>query len=263
MAIAVNCFVTDAIHDNVPGVNFSPVSKFVYVFASIAVFVLLIACINFINLSTARATKRAKEVGMRKTLGGDKLQLVGQFLFESVLLSLIAVIIAILINVAALPFFNAFAEKSIKVSVLLEPFYIAFLTLLPLVVGVLSGIYPAFVLSSFKPITALKASLSKEKGALFRKGLVVIQFSLSIILLIGTGVAIDQLNMLRNSDTGFKKENVIMIPVSRSPIAKHYLSLRNEFLRNQNVLSVTAVEEVVGAKHQVGNFTFEGMEESM
>ena len=86
--------------------------------------------------------------------GGDKLQLVGQFLFESVLLSLIAVIIAILINVAALPFFNAFAEKSIKVSVLLEPFYIAFLTLLPLVVGVLSGIYPAFVLSSFKPITA-------------------------------------------------------------------------------------------------------------
>lgn len=234
----------------------------VYVFASIAVFVLLIACINFINLSTARAAKRAKEVGMRKTLGGQKIQLIGQFLFESVMLCLLSVFVAIIMVAAALPFFNLFAEKNLEITILLEPFYLGLLIILPLGVGVLAGIYPAFVLSSFRPITALKSNAGQEKGATFRKALVVVQFSLSIILLIGTGVAIDQLDMLQNSDTGFKKENVILIPVSRSPIAKNYLSLRNEFLRNRNAISVTAMEEVLGAKHQVGNFLLEGMEAS-
>ncbi len=234
----------------------------VYVFASIAAFVLLIACINFINLSTARAAKRAKEVGMRKTLGGQKSQLVFQFLFESILLCVISVIISVCIVVVTLPLFNSFAEKNINVAVLFESFYLALLILLPLGVGFMSGIYPAFILSSFRPITALKSNASQEKGTVFRKSLVVVQFTLSIILLIGTGVAIDQLNMLRNSDTGFQHENVIMIPVLRLPIAKNYMTLRNEFLRNENTLSVTAVEEVVGAKHQVGNYLFEGMEVS-
>ncbi|MBT1700245.1 ABC transporter permease [Fulvivirgaceae bacterium PWU4] len=234
----------------------------VYVFASIAFFVLVIACINFVNLSTARAAKRAKEVGMRKTLGSQKAQLVGQFLFESIMVSLLSVVIAVLMVGVALPFFNAFAEKSIGIHVLLEPFYLWLLIALPLVVGVISGMYPAFVLSSFRPITALKANTSLEKGAMFRKTLVVVQFTLSIILLIGTGVAIDQLNMLRNSDTGFTRENVIMIPVSRSPVARNFESLRTELLRDENVLSVTALEEVMGAKHQVGNYLIEGMHES-
>jgi putative ABC transport system permease protein len=232
----------------------------VYVFASIAIFVVLIASINFINLSTARAAKRAKEVGMRKTLGSQKIQLIGQFLFESIMLAVISVIVAIVMVVFALPFFNLFAEKSISPLVLFEPFYIGVLILLPLAVGLLSGIYPAFVLSSFKPISALKSTGGQEKGVVFRKALVVVQFSLSIILLIGTGVAIDQLKMLQKSDTGFIRENVILVPVARSPIAKNYLSLRNEFLRNPNVLSVTAMEDILGAKHQVGNFSIEGME---
>lgn len=234
----------------------------VYVFGSIALFVLLIACINFINLSTARAAKRAKEVGMRKTLGSPKGQLIAQFLFESILLCLIAIMIAVIMVVVVLPFFNTFAEKNIPASVLLEPAYVALLITLPLGIGIISGIYPAFVLSSFLPITALKATISQEKGAMFRKALVVLQFTLSIILLIGTGVAIDQLKMLRKSDTGFARENVIMIPVSRSPIAKTYESLKTEFLRNPNTVSVTALEEVLGAKHQVGNYLIEGMDES-
>jgi putative ABC transport system permease protein len=234
----------------------------VYVFASIALFVLLIACINFINLSTARAAKRAKEVGMRKTLGSQKGQLVAQFLFESILLCLFSVLIAVAMVVLVLPFFNTFAEKNIPIRVLIHPFYLGLMILLPLGVGIISGIYPAFVLSSFLPITALKANTSQEKGAMFRKTLVILQFTLSIILLIGTGVAIDQLNMLRKSDTGFTRENVVMIPVSRSPIAKTYEALRTEFLRNPNTLSVTALEEVLGAKHQVGNYLIEGMEES-
>jgi putative ABC transport system permease protein len=234
----------------------------VYVFASIAIFVLLIACINFINLSTARAANRAKEVGMRKTLGGQRIQLISQFLFESILLCLLSVIIAVIVVVLVLPAFNIFAEKNIAVFTLLEPFYIGLLILLPLSVGLISGIYPAFVLSSFKPITALKASFNRESGAAFRKSLVVVQFTLSIILLIGTGIAIDQLNMLQKSDTGFTRENVIMIPVTRSPVAQNFKSLKNEFLRNRNTVSVTVLEEVLGAKHQVGNWLFEGQEES-
>lgn len=234
----------------------------VYVFASIALFVLLIACINFINLSTARATKRAKEVGMRKALGSQRVQLIAQFLFESILLCLVSAAIALLIVVFTLPFFNTFTEKNIPAMVLTEPSYLGLLALLPLVVGGISGAYPAFVLSSFRPITALYSGAHLERGALFRKSLVVVQFTLSIILLIGTGVAIDQLNMLRESDTGFARENVIMIPVSRFPIAQHFEALRTEFQRNPDVLGVTAVEEILGAKHQVGNYLIEGMEES-
>ncbi|HEY9007736.1 MAG TPA: ABC transporter permease [Ohtaekwangia sp.] len=233
-----------------------------YVFGSIGIFVLLIACINFVNLSTARAANRAKEVGMRKTLGSHRLQLVGQFLFESVLLCVLSVIIAITLVLVILPIFNAFAEMDVKSTVLLEPFYVALLTLLPVGVGVAAGLYPAVVLSGFKPITALKTRLNREAGGAFRKGLVVVQFTLSIVLLVGTGVAIDQLSMLRRSDTGFKQDNVIMIPVTRSPVAQNYESLKNEFLRNRNTISVTALEEVLGAKHQVGNYIFEGQTES-
>jgi putative ABC transport system permease protein len=234
----------------------------IYVFGSIAFFVLLIACINFINLSTARAAKRAKEVGMRKTLGSQKHQLVVQFLFESLLLSVLSCIVAVIIVILVLPTFNNLAEKSISITELFQPFYLALLSVFPLAIGLISGSYPAFVLSSFKPLTALKSNNSMERGITFRKGLVVVQFSLSIILLIGTGVAIDQLNMLRKSDPGFTQENIIMIPVSRSPIITTYDALKAEFLRNPNALSVTAVEEVLGAKHQVGNYSFEGLETS-
>ena len=234
----------------------------IYIFGSIAVFVLLIACINFINLSTARAAKRAKEVGMRKTLGSPRGQLVTQFLMESILLCLLGAVLAVALVIMALPFFNTFAEKAIPTNTLLEPFYLTLLLGLPLGVGILAGLYPAVVLSSFLPITALKANVSREKGTIFRKALVTLQFTLSIMLLIGTGVAIDQLNMLQKSDTGFTRENVIMVPVMLTPVAEKYEALRTEFRRNANVLSVTAMEEILGSKHQVGNFIFEGMPES-
>ena len=232
-----------------------------YVFGSISIFVLLIACINFINLSTARATKRAKEVGMRKTLGSQRMQLVFQFLFESILVSTLSVVIAIAAVLAVLPFFNVFAEINVDRTVLLEPFYIGLLTSLALVVGIIAGIYPAFVLSAFRPITVLK-SAPRSNGGLLRQSLVVVQFALSIILLVGTGVAMDQLAMLQRNDTGFTRENVILVPVIRSPVATNYEALKNEFLRDKNVLSVTAMEEVLGAKHQVGDYLFEGQSDS-
>jgi putative ABC transport system permease protein len=234
----------------------------IYVFSSIAVFVLLIACINFINLSTARAAKRAKEVGMRKTLGSQKLQLVFQFLFESVALCIIAVTLAIIIVVACLPSFNTLADKEISLSILLRKEFLIILVLVPLVAGSMAGIYPAFILSSFKPITALRGAAKHDSGELFRKALVVVQFSLSIILMICTGVAIDQLNMLQTADVGFQQENVIMIPVSRTAISKNYESIKAELLQNHNVQSVTALEEVLGSKHQVANYLMEGQTES-
>lgn len=233
-----------------------------YVFGSISIFVLLIACINFINLSTARATRRAKEVGMRKTLGSQRTQLIFQFLFESVLISTLSVVIAIAVVVAVLPAFNLFAEINVERTVLLEPFYIGLLTSLAIVVGFSAGIYPAFVLSAFRPITALKSSPIRASGSMLRQALVVVQFALSIILLVGTGVAMDQLAMLQRDDTGFTRENVVMIPVIRSPVAKNYEALKTEFLRNKNALSVTAMEEVLGAKHQVGDYLFEGLTDS-
>lgn len=234
----------------------------IYVFASIAAFVLLIACINFINLSTARATNRAKEIGMRKTLGSQRTQLVVQFLFESILLCVLSVVIAVAIAAITLPLFNIFTEKNISITVLLEPLYLLMLILLPLGVGILAGLYPAFVLSGFRPITALKSSPRGEGGSVFRKALVVVQFALSIILLVCTGVAIDQLRMMQTSNPGFARENVVMVPVLRSPVANNFKALKNEFLRNRNVVSVTAVEEVMGYKHQVGSYQFEGLPES-
>lgn len=234
----------------------------VYIFGSVAVFVILIASINFINLSTARASKRAKEVGMRKTLGSAKIQLVTQFLFESVAVCFLSVVIAVAIVLVVLPFFNAFAEKQISSWILLEPFYLYVLILLPIGVGILSGLYPAFVLSSFKPITTLKSSGAGEKGVLFRKVLVVVQFSMSIILLIGTGVSMDQLNMLQRQDTGFRRDNVIMIQALRTPVANNFEAIRTAFKQNSHVLQVTALEDILGAKHQVGNYTFEAMTQS-
>jgi putative ABC transport system permease protein len=234
-----------------------------YIFGCVAFFVILIAAINFINLSTARAIKRAKEVGMRKTLGSNKGQLVLQFLFESVVVCILSSAVALIIVLSALPFFNAFAEKNISSLNLLEPFFLGALILLPLVVGIVSGLYPAFVLSSFQPITALKsASGGSEKGASFRKVLVVVQFSLSIILLVGTGVSMDQLAMLQKQDTGFQQENVVMIQALRTPVGETFESIKTDFKRNAHVRDVTAVEDILGAKHQVGNYSFDGMEKS-
>jgi putative ABC transport system permease protein len=233
-----------------------------YIFGCVACFVILIAAINFINLSTARAIKRAKEVGMRKTLGSNKGQLVIQFLFESVSVCMLSSVAAVSLVLMVLPFFNVFAEKSISGFILLEPFFLTVLILLPLVVGIFAGLYPAFVLSSFQPITALKSAGAVEKGASFRKVLVVVQFSLSIILLVGTGVSMDQLAMLRKQDTGFQQENVVMIQALRTPVGATFESIKADFKRNANVREVTAVEDILGAKHQVGNYSFEGMEKS-
>jgi putative ABC transport system permease protein len=233
----------------------------IYLFSGVAIFVLLIACINFMNLSTARSMNRAKEVGMRKAIGGQKHQLVTQFLLESVMMSLLAVLVAIFFVYLSLFWFNNFAGKNLSLD-LGDPLIITGLLLTGIGVGVVSGIYPAVVLTSFNPAKALKSKREQSRGLSFRKVLVVVQFSISIILIICTGVAIRQLNFLQDEDIGFKKDHIIMVPVIGTPIAPKYNSFVAEALKYKDIHSITALEEVLGAKYQGANYQFEGMEVS-
>lgn len=236
--------------------------KTIYIFGAIALFVLIIAGINFVNLSTARATKRAKEVGIRKTLGSMRSQLITQFVFESILMTLLSVLVSCMIVGLLLPGFNNLVEKSIDFELLLQPQFIVGALILSLLLGVFAGFYPAFVLSSFRPVRVLKGGHIQNKGLSFRRVLVTAQFAISIFLIVGTIVAIDQFNLLQNKDVGFDQDHVIMVPVIRSPMGEHYETFKNEALQSPYVNSITGVEEIIGAKHQVGNYRFEGMDRS-
>lgn len=231
----------------------------IYLFSGVAIFVLLIACINFMNLSTARSMSRAKEVGMRKTVGCRKNQLVLQFMLESVSMSFIAVGFSVVLVNLSIPLFNDFAGKALSLN-LFDPRVIIGLLSAGVLVGIVSGIYPALVLTSLNPIAALKSKQTSVKGLTFRRILVVSQFIISITLIIGTGVAIRQLNFLQNDEVGFQKDNLIMVPVMRTPIARQYTAFADEVLRNKDIHSVTVLEEVLGAKYQTANYQFEGME---
>jgi putative ABC transport system permease protein len=192
--------------------------QYVYIFAAIALFMLLIACINFMNLSTAGASKRAREVGVRKVLGSGKGQLVGQFLIESTLLSLLALLLALVIVKLALPIFNELSGKNLDLQLLGKPWIVPGLLLFGLFVGVLAGSYPAFFLSSFKPVSVLKGAASSAAGApgkgswSLRSGLVVFQFCISIVLIIGTTVVYQQLQYIQNKKLGYDKEQVLVLP---------------------------------------------------
>ena len=192
----------------------------VYIFSLAALFVLIIACVNFMNLSTARSAGRAREVGIRKTLGSEKSALVGQFLIESILLAALALLLAFGLCALALPWFNDISGKALRLADLLRPGYLLFLLLLPFVVGTLAGLYPAFFLAAFNPIRVLKGD--RSTGAAeprFRSALVVFQFAASIILIIGTLVIYNQLDYIRKARLGFDKEQVIVVDTGGIPQA--------------------------------------------
>ena len=185
---------------------------YVYIFAAIALFVLLIACINFMNLSTARSANRAREVGVRKVLGSSRKSLIAQFISESLMVTLFATIIAVLAAWALLPLFNQISGKQLTLSAQLLEWLFPSLLVMIVVVGVLAGSYPAFYLSGFKPINVLKGKLSIGfKGSNFRNFLVVMQFSISIFLIIGTLVIYNQLNYIQHKDLGFNRSRVLVI----------------------------------------------------
>lgn len=184
----------------------------VYIFSIIAVFILLIACINFINLTTARATERAKEVGIRKVAGAGKPQLIGQFIGESVILCFIAFLLTLLFSVLLLPLFNQLAGKTISTGIFLNLRYVALLFGAAIGIGLLAGIYPALVLTSFKPVVVLKGRFATgTKGIILRKGLVVAQFTISIALIIATIVVYNQMAFMRNQDLGFSKDQMLIL----------------------------------------------------
>ncbi len=195
----------------------------VYIFSIIAVFILLIACINFINLTTARSAERAKEVGIRKVVGAAKFQLSGQFIGESVILCLIAFVITVILSALLLPSFNQLAGKTISTGIFANPRFIVLLFFAAIGIGLLAGIYPALVLSSFKPVVVLKGRFaSGTKGIILRKGLVVAQFTISIALIIATIVVYNQMTYMRNQELGFSKDNMIIIDTNGDPGKKAF-----------------------------------------
>ncbi len=184
--------------------------RYVYILSFVAVLILIIACINFMNLATARSAERAREVGVRKVMGSVKNQLVFQFLTESVLLSVFATLLAVLIAFLALPFFNDLVEKQLPF--LFSAQAIIGLTAVAIFVGVMAGLYPAFVLSSYNPAVVMKGNFSgSNKGAWLRNGLVVFQFMISIVLIVGTVVVNQQMQFMQNKNLGFDKEQVLMV----------------------------------------------------
>ena len=186
--------------------------QYVYIFGAVALFILLIACINFMNLTTARSAGRAKEVGIRKVLGTERRFLIFQFLTESTLMVIFSLILAIVIAYLVIPLFNDVASKSMSLSSLFSPYILPLLIALPLVVGLLAGSYPAFFLSAFRPIEVLKGKLKlgSSSGGL-RSVLVVFQFVTSIILIVGTLVIYKQLNYIQTKDLGYSKDQVLTI----------------------------------------------------
>ncbi|HEY9117002.1 MAG TPA: ABC transporter permease, partial [Roseivirga sp.] len=185
--------------------------KYVYIFSAIALFILLIACINFMNLATARSAHRAKEVGVRKVLGSVKSQLINQFLAESLLISLLSFVLAVGLAYVAMPFFNNLSNKDLTIP-FTDPIFLVSILAGVVLVGLMAGSYPAFFLSAFQPVKVLKGSLSggMKSGAL-RNVLVVIQFCTSIFLVIGTLVILNQLKFIQNKNLGFERDQVLII----------------------------------------------------
>jgi len=240
--------------------------SYVYIFSVIAIFVLLIACINFMSLSTARSSIRAKEVGLRKVAGAFRGQLVVQFLVEAVLMALLALVLALPLIDQLLPVLNAMADKSITLNLAGNWSVAALLAALVLGVGVASGLYPALYLSSFQPARVLKGSSRTGTGSsglsvLFRKGLVVAQFSISVALIAGTFIAARQLDFLREARLGFDEEQVVMVPILRTSVSSRYDAIKDELLGDSHIRAVTISEDIIGSKYQTNTFQPEGTTE--
>jgi putative ABC transport system permease protein len=207
--------------------------SYIRIFSAVAFFMLLIACINYMNLTTARSARRAKEIGIRKVAGSTKKQLVAQFLSESCITALVALLLSIMFVILLMPAFNSISGKEFTMQTLLQPFNIILLIGILLFTGFVGGSYPAFYLSSFQPVSILKGALSKASGNVnLRRTLVVLQFSISMIMLICTWVVYSQLSYLRKKDVGFNKNQVMMIIVNTGEDERSKIFAMNNEFRN-------------------------------
>jgi ABC-type antimicrobial peptide transport system permease subunit len=222
--------------------------QFVWLIGIIGVFVLLLACINFMNLSTAKSEKRAKEVGIRKTVGSLRGQLIGQFLTESVFMALLALLLSIVLVQLSLPFFNSLADKQMSITWSKPLFWLLVLGL-TFLTGIISGSYPAFYLSAFEPIKVLKGVFHTARlSSLLRKVLVVIQFTVSITLIIGTIIVFRQIQYAKDRPVGFSRNGLITVPLT-TDLYKQYDAIRN------NLLQTEAVENMAASSQPPSHFS--------
>jgi putative ABC transport system permease protein len=219
---------------------------YVYIFSIVALFLVLIAAMNYMNLATARSSGRAREVGLRKVVGSRRGPLVMQFLSESVIFTVISLVISIILLMALLPKLNLLAGKSFDMNVIHSPAVLLSMLGVVLLVGFIGGSYPAFFLSRFSPVTVLKGEITQgSAGSLFRKILVVIQFAVSVIMIVCTLVVFRQLNYLKTMDQGFDQRNVISLDLN-GPMARKYPVLKQALLENPNVLYVSSTSSRIG-----------------
>ncbi len=221
--------------------------QYVYIFVIAAVFILLLACINFMNLSTARSADRSREVGVRKVLGSQRLALVAQFLTESVVISLTAAVLALLLCMVLLPYFNNLSGKHLSAGIFFSGPLLSALLLAALTTGVLAGCYPALFLSSFKPVQVLKGKLASGfKGSWLRNSMVVFQFTTAIILITGTMVIYSQLNYISNKKLGYNREQVLLVQ-NTALLGKHARTFKDQALKLPGVQSATMADVLPSA----------------
>jgi putative ABC transport system permease protein len=231
--------------------------KYVYIFGALAVFILLLACVNFINLSTATSSKRAREVGIRKVMGSVKTQLIYQFLTESVMLALCAMILAYGIVWGSLPFFNQLTGKVTAFAFFIEPVTVLIVTAGVFLVGIVAGIYPSFFLSSFNTISVLKGSTLSAAGRkdFLRSGLVVFQFAVSTALIVATLVVYQQLNFMQNKKLGYDKDQVLVINDTRTLRANEQI-YKDQLLKDSRVINASVSRQMPGDPNMDGTQAF-------
>lgn len=233
--------------------------KMVYIFMSIALLILLIACINFMNLATARATDRSKEVGLRKVLGAVRKQLMVQFLFESILFATVASLLAIVLLQFLMPVYTRFLGYQLP-PYANNPWFYVFIAGIILVVGLLAGSYPALMLSSFSPIESLKGKLRVGRnGVFFRQALVVFQFGISVLLIISVTIVMSQMQYVQNTDLGFNKEQAMIVRLDNGEIRQNKFQFKQRLLADPSVVSVSLMSGEPGGFHDMYGFETEAL----
>jgi putative ABC transport system permease protein len=231
--------------------------KYVNMFGTIAWIILLIACINFMNLATARSEKRAKEVGVRKVLGAGKKALLFRFIAETVYMSFIAVLLGVLIVLLVLPAFNTLVQKQLSPG-LTDPSHLLALTGIALLCGVAAGSYPALYLSSFNPVTVFKKIRLKSGGAVFiRKGLVIVQFTISIVLIISTIIIYRQIQHAKNRDIGYEKDKLLQMKM-QGDMLKNFTAIRHDLLNTGLITGVGMSDEIMYTGNNSSNYNWQG-----
>ncbi|MCP4725600.1 MAG: FtsX-like permease family protein [bacterium] len=236
----------------------------IYIFTAIALFILFVACFNYVNLSTAKYTSRTKEVGIRKVLGSTRSQLIRQFLSESILFTLIALILAVALVELTLPTFNSLAHKNLDINYSGNIVFLMQILALGIGVGLFSGSYPAFLLSNFQPVKIIRGMIQTHtRGVFLKKSLVVIQFSISIMFIVGTIILYDQLDFIYNKDLGMNKEQIVNITINDKNILDKIPVIKSEFKKHPDIISVSATSysPVSSIGHQ--NYWYEGLGDQM